>query len=188
MEKIGLAVVEALLCAMGLQNPAGYDPDRICSLMWVSNSDDKMVGSGQVYPYVIGLHYQFRTQSCSLLSDSGSVSVSVPMDSILVTLGDIAQVWSDGKLKKVRGNPTLSMEEGNMSSPLSMSLLVTLPLESTVSPLNPRVMISNHGENQDGDCEKNEVNVFNSFSFEDYAWRVYHERVPLKDPLDRYRI
>lgn len=92
----------------------------------------------------------------------------------------------------MRGKPALSMEEGNNSSPLtSMSLLVTLPLESTVSPLYPRVVISNHdnkNQNEDEDCESNEVNTFNSFSFEDYAWRVYHERVPLKDPLDRYRI
>ncbi|KAL7590396.1 hypothetical protein Lser_V15G36123 [Lactuca serriola] len=196
MEKIGFAVVEALLCAMGLQNPAGDDPDSLCSMMWVSNRsgspDDKLVGSGVFYPYVIGLHYQFRSQSCSLLADPGWVTVSSSMDSILVTLGDIAQVWSNGKLKKVRGKPALSMEEGNNSSPLtSMSLLVTLPLESTVSPLYPRVVISNHdnkNQNEDEDCESNEVNTFNSFSFEDYAWRVYHERVPLKDPLDRYRI
>ncbi|KAI3517448.1 hypothetical protein L1887_16663 [Cichorium endivia] len=199
MEKIGLAVVEALLCAMGLQNPARDDPAGLCSLMWVSNSsdspDEKLIGSGKFYPYLVGLHYQYRCQSCSLLADPGWVSVSTQMDSILVTLGDIAQVWSNGKLRKVRGKPALSVEEGNNSSSLSMSLLVTLPLESTVSPLNSRVAISNHGDNddhensnQDGDCEIEEVNSFNSFSFEDYAWRVYHDRVPLKDPLDRYRI
>lgn len=196
MEKIGLAVVEELLCAIGLQNPTRDDPSSFCSLMWISESSglpgEKMVGSGSFYPYVVGLHYQFRTQICSLLADSGCVSVSSQMDSILVTLGDIAQVWSNGKLKKVRGKPTLSMEEGNKASTLSMSLLVTLPLESTVSTLLPRAVISNHGDtnhhdNQNQD-DSREESVFNSFSFEDYAWRVYHERVPLKDPLDRYRI
>ncbi|RZC79515.1 hypothetical protein C5167_003788 [Papaver somniferum] len=29
---------------------------------------------------------------------------------------------------------------------------------------------------------------FARFKFEDYAWRVYHERLPFKDPLDRYRV
>ncbi|KAL4575004.1 hypothetical protein LXL04_021844 [Taraxacum kok-saghyz] len=199
MEKIGFAVVEALFSAMGLQNPAGDDPAGLSSLVWVSNSsgftDSKLDGSGKFYPYVIGLHYQFRSKSCSLLADPGWVSVSSLMDSILVTLGDIAQVWSNGKLKKIRGKPTYNMEEGTNSLPLSMSFLVTLPLESTVSPLYPRVLISNHGDTkdhkklkEDGDCETNQVNTFNSFSFEDYAWRVYHERVPLKDPLDRYRV
>ena len=78
----------------------------------------------------------------------------------------------------------------------TMSLLVTLPLESTVSPLLPRaVVISNHddtdqndNQNQDDQNESIEESMFSSFSFEDYAWRVYHERVHLKDPLDRYRI
>nr|GEV52456.1 hypothetical protein [Tanacetum cinerariifolium] len=93
------------------------------------------------------------------------------------------QVWSNGKLKKVRGKPTINMEEGNNSSSLSMSLLVTLPLESTVSPLLPRAVISNHddtdnddNQNQDDHNEPLEEIMFSAFSFEDYAWRVYHER------------
>ncbi|KAJ0718873.1 hypothetical protein HanLR1_Chr08g0275511 [Helianthus annuus] len=86
------------------------------------------------------------------------------------------------------------MEEGSDASTLLMSLLVTLPLESTVSPLIPRALISNNGgtdhqedENKEVHEECSEERLFSSFSFEDYAWRVYHERVPLKDPLDGYR-
>ncbi|KAK9063357.1 hypothetical protein SSX86_017227 [Deinandra increscens subsp. villosa] len=198
LEKIGLAVVEALSCALGLRNPVRDDPDAVSSLMWVSNVsgsfDDKMTGSGRFYPYVVGLHYQLRSQKCSLLTDAGLVTVSCETDSILITLGDIAQVWSNGKLKKVRGKPTLGIEEGGDTT-LLMSLLVTLPLESTVSPLLPRAVIkidggADHHDNQSKDSNeesREEERLFNSFSFEDYAWRVYHERVPLKDPLDRYR-
>ncbi|BFG41058.1 hypothetical protein CerSpe_273320 [Prunus speciosa] len=40
--------------------------------------------------------------------------------------------------------------------------------------------------NGKSDGEK-EGRLFKSFSLEDYAWRVYHERLFLKDPLDRYR-
>ena len=43
-------------------------------------------------------------------------------------------------------------------------------------------------ENNDGGDEELEKRVFNSFDFEDYAWRVYHERILFKDPLDRYRV
>ncbi|GJT46622.1 2-oxoglutarate (2OG) and Fe(II)-dependent oxygenase superfamily protein [Tanacetum coccineum] len=199
MEKVGLSVVEGLTCAMGLQVK-----DGVCttSLLWLGDGegaagdDHQMLGSGsgKFYPYLVGLHYMFTSgRSCGLITDSGLVSVKTQVDSILVTLGDIAQVWSNGKLKKVRGKPTISMEEGNNSSSLSMSLLVTLPLESTVSPLLPRV-ISNHddtdhndNQNQDDQNEPLE-SMFSSFSFEDYAWRVYHERIHLKDPLDRHRI
>lgn len=81
-----------------------------------------------------------------------------------------------------------SMGDGN----ISMTLLLTLPLDSNVSPLVPNLIdCSDNGEDDKYDDE-NEIIVedmrkFNSFSFEDYAWRVYHERLLLKDPLDRYR-
>ena len=100
-----------------------------------------------------------------------------------------------------------------------MSVLITLPLDSTVSPLTvPKELtvdglsniLSGHNledglqvvnEEEEEISSENKVNeigtddspqkekrLFKSFSFEDYAWRVYHERLPLKDPLDRYRI
>ncbi|PSS32532.1 Transcription factor iws1 like [Actinidia chinensis var. chinensis] len=75
-----------------------------------------------------------------------------------------------------------------------MLLLVTLPLESTVSPLLPRVVAANHEDDRakkedgGGSVDTMESKVVNSFSFEDYAWRVYHERLLSKDRLDRYHI
>ena len=85
------------------------------------------------------------------------------------------------------------------SSCISMSLFVTLPSESTVSPLLPKVIADgvNAKEDEIGEDEeqddihsicKTERRLFSSFSFEDYAWRVYHETLLFKDPLDRYRI
>lgn len=77
---------------------------------------------------------------------------------------------------------------------ISMSLLVTLPTDSTISPLLPKLVGSNDDEikkdeeQSDGSSGEREERLFNSFSFEDYAWRVYHERILFKDPLERYRI
>ncbi|KAL2526595.1 2-oxoglutarate (2OG) and Fe(II)-dependent oxygenase superfamily protein [Abeliophyllum distichum] len=88
MEKLGLKVMEELAFAAGFENPARDDPSRVCSLMWISDGPN----SSPVYPYVVGLHYQIRCQKHSLLSDSGWIHVSHQMDSVLVTLGDIAQV------------------------------------------------------------------------------------------------
>lgn len=94
-------------------------------------------------------------------------------------------------MKKVRGRPVLAatadLAEGNSNTSnshcLSMALLVTLPLESTVTPLLPKSPPPvDDGENN------SESPMFNPFSFEDYAWRVYHERLLLKDPLVRYRL
>ncbi|CAO2817067.1 unnamed protein product [Amaranthus hypochondriacus] len=213
LEKLGLMVVEKLTCAMGVENPFRDEKSedglnvgpKYSSMMWVSSSDgDKGM---RVYPYVVGLQYQIRPRKWDLLSDSGLVNVEPEVGSVLVTLGDIAQVWSNGKLKKVRGRPTPNPNsEQNEKSSLSMTLLLTLPLESTVSPLfitpntslnpnnlgkesnvvdNPQI---DHDDKIDHDHTVDDQRIFNSFNFEDYAWRVYHERLQLKDPLDRYRI
>ncbi|THG11850.1 hypothetical protein TEA_000405 [Camellia sinensis var. sinensis] len=114
------------------------------------------------------------------------------------------EVWSNGKMKKVRGRPVPSFEDGsnnNNAHCISMSLLVTLPLESMVSPLLPKLTVYNGEEdnqlNKEDDDDNGDTSAdtredgafkFNSFSFEDYAWRIYHERLLLKDPLARYRI
>lgn len=219
LEKVGLDVAERVACAVGFENPfkeGGAGPKH-CSMMWVSSSDGNK--PGKVYPYVVGLQYQIRPRKWDLLSDSGSVNVEPQVGSVLVMLGDIVQVWSNGKLNKVRGRPAPVSEDGNPSLPcISMTLLLTLPLESTVSPLlivpNNKSMDNNRdkeacgpekdkaGNNDDdhqsiepsmsSDGNKDNANedqrVFNSFSFEDYAWRVYHERLLFKDPLDRYRV
>ncbi|KAL8093643.1 uncharacterized protein LOC141693616 [Apium graveolens] len=195
MEKVGLHIIEAMSCALGFDNPTRQDPTRICSQMWVSEETpgNKQVISGKMYPYVVGLQYQLRGQKSMMFADSGLVSVPTRVESVLVTLGDIAQVWSNGKLKKVRGRPIPSLEEGNNSAKcITMTLLLTLPLDSTVSTLIPK-LIESHEDEEDGDddIDGNEdidenKKLFKSFSFEDYAWRMYHEQHVLKDPLDRY--
>lgn len=88
---LGLKIVDGLTKDLGCENPLGDDPNRFCSVLWVSES---LSGnkSGGFYPFVIGLQYQIRNQKYSLLSDSGWVSVLPHVDSILVTFGDIAQV------------------------------------------------------------------------------------------------
>ncbi|KAL3834831.1 hypothetical protein ACJIZ3_009567 [Penstemon smallii] len=198
MERIGLKVVEELGRAVGFENPAR---DEMCSQLWISDTDG-MDRPGRVYPYVVGLHCQLRgCGKYSLWADSGWVNVSGRVDSVLVTLGDIAQVWSNGKFKKVRGRPVpMSLEDDNKLSSryITMSLLITLPLESTVSPLLPGPAINNGIDEQENDEESHDISTnlmitgeerqFRSFSFEDYAWRVYHEHLLLKDPLIRYRV
>ncbi|XP_012465594.1 uncharacterized protein LOC105784295 [Gossypium raimondii] len=196
LEKLGLKIIDKLADAMGFDNSIGEDPTRFRSLMWISEGlhGDHDKPSGGFYPYVIGLQYQIRCQKYSLLKDSGSVSVSPQVDSIMVTLGDIAQVWSNGKLSKVRGRPMACLGDGNKSRLVSMSLLVTLPCNSRVTPLLPEVVGEEGTGDEDdesqvcGSKEEQEKRLFNSFSFEDYAWRVYNECYLFNDPLDRYRI
>lgn len=79
---------------------------------------------------------------------------------------------------------------------ITMSLLITLPTETTVAPLLPKATLGNSCKDHKEEDNEEEGNaggeelerMFNSFDFEDYAWRVYHERLNFKDPLDRYRV
>ncbi|KAK1571950.1 hypothetical protein Q3G72_025307 [Acer saccharum] len=96
MEKVGVKMVEMLASAVGFENPIGEDPTQICSLIWVSQGlhhmdGDKPVLSGGFYPYIVALQYQIRQHKFSLSTDSCRVTVSPQVDSILVTLGDVAQ-------------------------------------------------------------------------------------------------
>ncbi|KAK7372500.1 hypothetical protein VNO80_05881 [Phaseolus coccineus] len=193
LENLGLKIVDELTNALGCENQLGDDPTRLRSLLWISESVPGNK-SGGFYPFIIGLQYQIRNEKYSMLSDSGWVSVLPHVESILVTVGDIAQVWSNGKLKKVRGRPVATVGEEKGSRCITMSLLITLPTESRVAPLLPKATLgSNNNEQKEVEEENNcgdeeEERVFNSFDFEDYAWRVYHELIVFKDPLDRYRV
>ncbi|MED6107270.1 hypothetical protein PIB30_012391, partial [Stylosanthes scabra] len=111
-------------------------------------------------------------------------------------------VWSNRKLKKVRGRAVSTMGESNDESRcITMSLLITLPTDATVAPL---LLLHGNKDQKEQEEEKEkekegsdvggneeddeDESVFHSFEFEDYAWRVYHERLLFKDPLDRYRL
>ena len=96
MEKLGLDVLDSLARAVGFENPSRAGSDHVCSLMWISEDvpGNKTDISGRIYPYVIGLQYQITSQKHSLLVDSGWVTVSPRVDSVMVTVGDIAQVSS----------------------------------------------------------------------------------------------
>nr|KYP73068.1 Gibberellin 2-beta-dioxygenase 2 [Cajanus cajan] len=157
LEKLGLKIVDGLTKELGFENPLGHDPTRFRSLMWVSECvrGSKPDLSGGFYPFVVGLQFQIRNQKYSMLSDSGWVSVLPHVDSILVTVGDIAQVWSNGKLKKVRGRPVATVGEENDTRCITMSLLITLPTESRVAPLLPnkdQTKEESEEESNNGEC------------------------------------
>ncbi|KAL1535534.1 hypothetical protein AAHA92_28299 [Salvia divinorum] len=186
LERLGLKVLEELASAVGFDNPTR---NELCSLLWISDGATK---PGRIYPYAVGLHYQISIRKQTLLTDSGRATVSGLADSVLVTLGDIAQVWSNGKLKKVRGRPfPCSFDENpNFDPCINMSLLITLPAESVVRPLLPNLIDDDDDDNNKGDAtnkKEGEKRLFNSFSLEDYAWRIYHQPLLFKDPLLRYR-
>ncbi|XP_020114310.1 uncharacterized protein LOC109728334 [Ananas comosus] len=203
LKRAAMGVV-GMLAAMGAGgfevDPFG-DATRARCLMWVSTNRGRGGEEGEErmrskrYPYVVGLRYEAEEPSW-VHGDSGEWVAVEPRDySVLVTLGDIAQVWSNGRFKKVRGLP--QPFSCNESSEISITLLLTLPLDTIISPLSPLMEV------EDEECEQWNIDSvddhgtsssssrrrrFRSFSLDEYAWRVYHERPPFKDPLIRYRI
>ncbi|KAG1338024.1 flavanone 3-dioxygenase 2 [Cocos nucifera] len=205
LERVGLEVVQMLSKIPGGFPESPFRERKARCLMWVSvcsstaeGEEGMEVGTmrrSKGYPYVVGLQYEMKEwrEPSWVLGDAAEwIPVEPRADSILVTLGDIAQVWSNGRFKKVRGRPQRSSphsDGSNDSSLISLSLLMTLPLDSVISPLLPPAddsdqSIANVG---DGGCNDG-ARRFRTFALEEYAWRIYHERFPFKDPLLRYRI
>lgn len=174
-------------------------------LMWVSKvaageAAPPAAGKAKAYPYVVGLHCQWEQEAepASWVMDNGGewTTVGSRDGALLVTIGDIAQVWSNGNLKKVRGmaRPTSAPKDGHGEpGRLSVTVLITLSLDNVISPLVPfsdakEEGCDNDDDETDGAGGDGDGWRFHSFSLEDYAWRVYHERLQFKDPLVRYRI
>ncbi|KAK1283163.1 Gibberellin 3-beta-dioxygenase 1 [Acorus calamus] len=188
LERLSIQVMDTVSRSGGFDNPCKGAVRPRC-LMWVSSShpgndgdEVENIRRHLFYPYIVGLQYELECSRYWLLSDSGWVSTAAQPNSVLVTVGDISQVWSNGRLQKVRGRPMPSREDTRVS----VTLLVTLNTDSVISPL-PRVVGFDDGE-EGGIDDAGEDLKFCSIIFEEYAWRVYHERLPFKDPLNRYRI
>ncbi|KAL6853738.1 hypothetical protein ACP4OV_019767 [Aristida adscensionis] len=216
MRDVGMRVV-ALLSGCPdsgfREEPFAEDRRRPRCLVWASKvSGDETAppasGKAKAYPYVVGLHCQWEASgkdaapaSSWVMDDGGEwTAVGARDGALLVTIGDIAQVWSNGNLKKVRGiaRPTAASKGAQQHGEpgrLSVTVLITLPLDTVISPL---VSLSSAAgeEDRDGEAEggggggdgDGDEWRFNSFLLEDYAWRVYHQRLQFKDPLIRYRI
>uniref|UniRef100_J3L5H0 Isopenicillin N synthase-like Fe(2+) 2OG dioxygenase domain-containing protein n=2 Tax=Oryza brachyantha TaxID=4533 RepID=J3L5H0_ORYBR len=177
-------------------------------LMWVSKvaageAAPPAAGKAKAYPYVVGLHCQWEASGQEtapaswVMNDRGEwTAVGARDGALLVTIGDIAQVWSNGKLKKVRGmaRPVSSPPgagHGAEVDRLSVTVLITLPLDSVISPLVPVIDAAREegrDDEEDGAGDDEDGWRFHSFLLEDLAWRIYHERLQFKDPLVRYRI
>ncbi|RLN22986.1 uncharacterized protein C2845_PM07G27430 [Panicum miliaceum] len=208
MRDVGMRVV-ALLSgypdAGFREEPFAEGRRKARCLVWASkvstgDTAPPAAGKAKAYPYVVGLHCQWEASGKEaapaswVMNDSGEwVSVGARDGALLVSIGDIAQVWSNGKLRKVRGmaRPTsapMDTQHGETDR-LSLTVLITLSLDNIISPLVPLSNPAGEGDDEangagaDGDEWR-----FHSFLLEDYAWRVYHQRLQFKDPLVRYRI
>lgn len=107
LERVGLEVVQMLSSIPGGFPESPFRGRKARCLMWVSvcssteeGEEGMEVGTmrrSKGYPYVVGLQYEMAEwrEPSWVLGDSGEwIPVEPRADSILVTLGDIAQVSS----------------------------------------------------------------------------------------------
>lgn len=156
-------------------------------LVWISSSPFEPMDEMKSYPYVVCLQYQVKRSYRVLDGDSGAwIPVKLTRDSVLVMLGDIAQVWSNGRFKKMMGVPQQTSHENfDNDYHVSLSLLVTLPMDTIVSPI---LSVLSESHNECGDKEIDDNNKrYHTFSFHEYAWKLYHRELSLKDPLLIYQ-
>lgn len=109
LERVGLEVVELILSTAGFDNPFQKGTIKPKCLMWVSSSssfdstnvsvikeEEEEEEGGEMqqakcYPYVVSLQYEMT--ACWIMGEPGSwIAVDPCVGSVLVTLGDIAQV------------------------------------------------------------------------------------------------
>ncbi|RRT73338.1 hypothetical protein B296_00006507 [Ensete ventricosum] len=153
LEKVGLGMVDMLSSMKEgfCEKPLSERSYTQRCLIWISSYDNDIntdkTGSqmrkSKCYPYVVGLQYEMNwwKQPYLAIGDSNElISIAPVADSILVTHGDIAQVWSNGRFKRVRSRPqptSLPFDGFYGTGCISLTVLVTVPFDTLISPLLP---------------------------------------------------
>ncbi|KAF2296276.1 hypothetical protein GH714_037213 [Hevea brasiliensis] len=145
LEKVGLEIIEMLSREVGFENPLKEDPTRICSLMLVHE------GSYEDKPAISGVE-QWEIEE----SKRKTTGLHGRRQKFKLHINDIT---CDSSYRKhsvtLLPKPIINEENANNESEVA-----------------EEVEEQSHGI---GSNSKEEGRLFSSFSFEDYAWRVYHE-------------
>uniref|UniRef100_A0A0D6QYA7 Fe2OG dioxygenase domain-containing protein n=1 Tax=Araucaria cunninghamii TaxID=56994 RepID=A0A0D6QYA7_ARACU len=183
LEKVSKELLDLLLEGLGkwpersdfTEQVASNNASVVCITNQKGAPKSQSVRLSHSHPYILSLQYQSTSYGYQVYGDRTWVRVFPQPGSLLVTLGDILKVWSNGKYKNVIGRP---VGEGEEETHTWMGLIYSPSMESTISPI---------AELFDSDEKKNKIQ-YASFSLKDYASRIRKQTFIFKDPLDRYRI
>ncbi|XP_078180425.1 2-oxoglutarate (2OG) and Fe(II)-dependent oxygenase superfamily protein [Carex rostrata] len=148
MERVGLKVLELLFEEKGLD----LGTETRC-LMCVSINKMEMslmekVSKEHLGSCVVQLTYEGRGKKVpsEVVDDSGKwVPVEAREGAVLVTIGEVAQVWSNGRFKKLRSLPQpspSSLHQSKDPGNVLVTLLITLPVpaEGTLTLPMPTIV------------------------------------------------
>ncbi|KAJ4751093.1 2-oxoglutarate (2OG) and Fe(II)-dependent oxygenase superfamily protein [Rhynchospora pubera] len=147
LERVGLKVLKLLF----EEKRFGITTETR-SLMCVSLNkmeQDLKENKEQLHSCILRLTYERKGKKVpsAVVDDSGEwVQVKALEEAVLITVGEVAQVWSNGKFKKVRSLPQVSQSSLHQSkdpSNVLVTLLITLPEEDTLTQLMPTIQDTN---------------------------------------------
>jgi len=179
LEKVGGEILDHLLEGLGDWDRTSFIADiatNNASLIYISNQKGPAKPQSSrlkhSYPFILSLQYQNTSDDVEVYVDRSWVRVSPQAGTLLVTLGDVMKVWSNGEYKSTLGRPTVTSEQACTS----MALIYSPPTESIICPI-PEVLNSDDKRPH-----------YTSFAMKDYASRLRKQRLLFKDPVERYRI
>eukprot|EP01018_Ginkgo_biloba_P015826 Gb_22744 [translate_table: standard] len=178
LQRVASQMMELLFEGLGLEASsfaADMNGSSNASVLHISNQKGSPKSlSGRLkhsHPYILGLQYHNVSYDCHVYVDRSWVVASPQLGSLMVTVGDIMKVWSNGQYKNVIGRPVAISDK----TCTSMALLYSPSMESIICPKLEFLNSDKHSQ-------------YTSFAFKDYASRLRKQRFLFKDPLERFRI
>ncbi|GLJ26371.1 hypothetical protein SUGI_0508110 [Cryptomeria japonica] len=192
MEKVAGDILDLLLEGLGnwldrstfTAQIASHNASLVCITSQKGIPKSQSARIKHSHPCILSTQYQSRdSYAYHLYVDRTWIRVIPQHGALMVTLGDILKVWSNGEFKSVIGRAVgggkVEEEEEEEESACTctwMALLYSPCAETTISPILELM-----------DSQEKKPN-YSSFALKDYASRLQKQRFMFKDPLDRYKI
>ncbi|KAF3321895.1 hypothetical protein FCM35_KLT14111 [Carex littledalei] len=150
MERVGLKVLDILFEEKGLDLGTQTRCLMCVSMNKMEKSSMEKVSKEHLGSCIVQLTYEGRGKKVpiAVVDDSGKwVPEEAREEVVLVTIGEVAQVWSNGRFKKIRSLPQpspSSLHQSKEPGNVLVTLLITLPEEGTLTPLMPTIQDANN--------------------------------------------
>ncbi|KAH9311610.1 hypothetical protein KI387_026645 [Taxus chinensis] len=157
-----------------------HDASLLCITNYykgIYKPDDDQVRVRHSFPYILFLQYQTSASyNAQLFIDNTWVSILPHPASLLVIVGDVVKVWSNGKYKNAIARPAEEQKEKGDDCAV-MGVMYAPSTDISISPITQVLMDS-------GDDEKPR---YSSIDLKEYASRLRRQWFVFEDPLQRYQ-
>ncbi|KAJ3703219.1 hypothetical protein LUZ61_006924 [Rhynchospora tenuis] len=145
LERVGLKVIKLLFEEKGFGTTTQTRSLMCVSLNKIEQNLMKNENREHLHSCILRLTYERKGKKVpsTVVDDSGeSVPLKAREEAILVTVGEVAQVWSNGRFTKIRSLPQVSQSSLRQSKDpnnVLVTMLITSPEEDTLTQLKPTI-------------------------------------------------